>query len=178
MLGLPYPGGPLVEKEAIDGDPQRFDLPRPMLMRPKPDFSLSGLKTAVRLEAERIAPLTRTDVADLCASFQAAIVDVAVDRSRAALRVFREAYGHPDAFVAAGGVAANGGIRRALGRFCAEAGIRLVTPPLNLCTDNGAMIAWAGLERLALGLADDLTFAARPRWPLDANAEAIHHGKA
>jgi N6-L-threonylcarbamoyladenine synthase len=94
------------------------------------------------------------------------------------LRVFREAYGHPNAFVAAGGVAANGAIRRALGRFCAEAGIRLVTPPLNLCTDNGAMIAWAGLERLALGLVDDLTFAARPRWPLDANAEAIHHGKA
>jgi N6-L-threonylcarbamoyladenine synthase len=178
MLGLPYPGGPVVEKEAIDGDPQRFDLPRPMLTRPKPDFSLSGLKTAVRLEAERIAPLTRTDVADLCASFQAAIVDVVVDRSRAALRVFREAYGHPNAFVAAGGVAANGAIRRALGRFCAEAGIRLITPPLNLCTDNGAMIAWAGLERLALGLADDLTFAARPRWPLDANAEAIHHGKA
>jgi N6-L-threonylcarbamoyladenine synthase len=178
MLGLPYPGGPVVEKEAIDGDPQRFDLPRPMLMRQKPDFSLSGLKTAVRLEAERIAPLTRTDVADLCASFQAAIVDVVVDRSRAALRVFREAHGHPNAFVAAGGVAANGAIRRALGRFCAEAGIRLITPPLNLCTDNGAMIAWAGLERLALGLADDLTFAARPRWPLDANAEAIHHGKA
>src|SRR5438270_13301195 len=126
MLGLSYPGGPMVEREAIDGDPQRFDLPRPMLMRPKPDFSLSGLKTAVRLEAERIAPLTRTDVADLCASFQAAVIDVVVDRSRAALRVFREAYGHPNAFVAAGGLSADGGVARSLGRVCSVAGLPLV----------------------------------------------------
>jgi N6-L-threonylcarbamoyladenine synthase len=94
------------------------------------------------------------------------------------LRLFRETTGHPNAMVVAGGVAANGAIRRALMRFCGEAGLRLVLPPPSLCTDNGAMIAWAGIERLSLGLVDDLTFAARPRWPLDANAEAAHHGKA
>ncbi len=96
MLGLPYPGGPQVEKEAERGDPERFALPRPMSGRPAPDFSLSGLKTAVRLEAERIAPLTGKDVADLCASFQAAVVDVMVDRTRVALQLFRQTAGHPD----------------------------------------------------------------------------------
>jgi N6-L-threonylcarbamoyladenine synthase len=178
MLGLPYPGGPQVEKVAAEGNATRFDLPRPMLGRAKPDFSLSGLKTAVRLEAQRIAALTPTDVADLCASFQAAVVDTIIDRSRAGLRLFRETVGAPNAMVVAGGVAANGAIRRALMRFCGESGLRLVLPPPQLCTDNGAMIAWAGLERLSLGLTDDMTFAARPRWPLDANAEAAHHGKA
>jgi N6-L-threonylcarbamoyladenine synthase len=178
MLGLPYPGGPEVEKLAAEGNATRFDLPRPMLGRQKPDFSLSGLKTAVRLEAERIAPLNSTDVADLCASFQAAVVDTVIDRCRAGLRLFRETVGQPHAIVIAGGVAANNAIRRALMRFCGEAGLRLVVPPGHLCTDNGAMIAWAGIERLSLGLVDDMTFAARPRWPLDANAEAAHHGKA
>ncbi len=178
MLGVAFPGGPLLEKEAMRGDPQRFDFPRPMLGRPKPDFSLSGLKTAVRLEAERIAPLTATDVADLCASFQAAVVDVLVDRTRAGLRAFRELAGHPNALVAAGGVAANDAIRRALIRLCGETGLRLILPPPALCSDNGAMIAWTGIERLKLGLSDDLTFPARPRWPLDANSEAQHHGKA
>jgi N6-L-threonylcarbamoyladenine synthase len=178
MLGLPYPGGPQIEKIAEGGNPARFDLPRPMLGRPKPDFSLSGLKTAVRLEAERIAPLTQADVADLAASFQAAIVDTLIDRCRAGLRAFREKLGHSNAMVVAGGVAANGAIRRSLMRFCGETGLRLVLPPPQLCTDNGAMIAWAGIERLSLGLVDDMTFAAKPRWPLDSNAEAAHHGKA
>jgi N6-L-threonylcarbamoyladenine synthase len=178
MLGLPYPGGPRVEKLAADGNATRFDLPRPMLGRPNPDFSFSGLKTAVRLEVERAGPLTTADVADVCASFQAAVVDTIIDRCRAALRLFRETVGQPTAMVVAGGVAANGAIRRALMRFCGEAGLRLVLPPVSLCTDNGAMIAWAGIERLSLGLVDDMTFAARPRWPLDANAEAAHHGKA
>ncbi|MGH6841079.1 MAG: tRNA (adenosine(37)-N6)-threonylcarbamoyltransferase complex transferase subunit TsaD, partial [Methylocella sp.] len=100
------------------------------------------------------------------------------DRCRVALRLFRETAGQPNAMAVAGGVAANGAIRRALIRFCGEAGLRLVVPPPSLCTDNGAMIAWAGIERLSLGLVDDMTFAARPRWPLDANAEAAHHGKA
>jgi N6-L-threonylcarbamoyladenine synthase len=178
MLGLAYPGGPQVEKLAAEGNAARFDLPRPMLGRPKPDFSFSGLKTAVWLEVERIGALTSTDVGDVCASFQAALVDSIIDRCRAGLRLFRETVGQPNAMVVAGGVAANGTLRRTLVRFCAEAGLRLVTPPIDLCTDNGAMIAWAGIERLALGLVDDLTFAARPRWPLDANAEAVHHGKA
>jgi N6-L-threonylcarbamoyladenine synthase len=178
MLGLPYPGGPRVEKLAADGNAARFDLPRPMLGRPNPDFSFSGLKTAVRLEVERVGPLTTVDVADVCASFQAAVVDTIIDRCRAGLRLFRETVGQPTATVVAGGVAANGAIRRALMRFCGEAGLRLVLPPASLCTDNGAMIAWAGIERLSLGLVDDMTFAAKPRWPLDANAEAAHHGKA
>ncbi len=149
-----------------------------MFGRPDPDFSLSGLKTAVRNEAAKIAPLTKTDIADLCASFQAAVVDVIIDRTRAALRVSREAGSKPTALVVAGGVAANGGVRRALARFCSEAGLKLVTPPPELCTDNGAMVAWVGVERLELGMTDDLTLAARPRWPLDAQTSPRHHGKA
>lgn len=178
MLGLAYPGGPKVEKRARTGDPQRFTFPRPMQGRAKPDFSFSGLKTAVRMETERMAPLTNTDIDDICASFQAAVVDVMVDRTRMGLRAFRERCGAPTALVVAGGVAANSGIRGALQRYCGETGLRLVLPPLELCTDNGAMIAFAGIERLSFGLMDDLDFAARPRWPLDENAEAIHHGKA
>ncbi len=178
MLGLGYPGGPFVEREALKGNAARFDLPRPMLGREKPDFSFSGLKTAVRLESERIAPLTSADVADLCASFQAAVIDTLADRLRAGLRVFADRLGPCQTMVVAGGVAANNAIRRALMRFSGEAGLRLVVPPIPLCTDNGAMIAWAGIERLTLGLSDDMTFAARPRWPLDADADAAHHGKA
>ena len=171
MLGLPYPGGPHVEREAAKGNPERFAFPRPMQGRQEPNFSLSGLKTAVRIEAEKIAPLTASDISDLCASFQAAIVDVVVDRTRVALRVFREVAGHPTALVAAGGVAANHTMRRALQRLAAEAGLRLVAPPLELCGDNGAMIAWAGLERLRLDLIDDMTAPARARWPLDTRRD-------
>jgi N6-L-threonylcarbamoyladenine synthase len=166
LLGLGYPGGPQVEREALRGDPERFDLPRPMLGRPEPNFSLSGLKTAVRLEAEKVAPLTQTDVANLCASFQAAVVDVVVDRTRIALRRFGDLAGRPTALVVAGGVAANQAVRSGLQRLAAEAGLRLLAPPLPLCGDNGAIIAWAGLERLRLGLVDDLTVPARARWPL------------
>ena len=178
LLGLPYPGGPNLELEAAAGNPSRYDLPRPMLARQKPDFSLSGLKTAVRLQAERSAPMQPEDVSDLCASFQAAIVDVLVDRTRMGLRAFRAQFGHPTALVVAGGVAANQTIRRALVRFCGESGLRLVAPPLHLCTDNGAMIAWTGIERLRLGLTDPLDFPARPRWPLDQKAARVHNGKA
>ena len=178
MLGLPYPGGPRVEGEALAGDPARFALPRPMLGRAVADFSLSGLKTAVRLEAERIAPLSAGDVRDLCASFQAAVIDVVVDRMRAGLRAFRHRVGQPEALVVAGGVAANAALARAIGRFAGEVGLPLVIPPARLCTDNGAMIAWAGIERLRLGLVDDMTFPARPRWPLDLDAERVHNGKA
>ena len=167
MLGLPYPGGPSVEREAQAGDPERFEFPRPMTGRPGADFSLSGLKTAVRLVAERIAPLSDRDVADLCASFQAAVVDVMVDRTRAGLRACREAGIMPSALVVAGGVAANQPIRHGLARLATEAGLPMIAPPIALCGDNGAMIAWAGLERLRLGMVDDMSAVARPRWPLD-----------
>jgi len=167
LLGLGYPGGPQVEKEADRGNATRFALPRPMRGRNDADFSLSGLKTAVRLEAEKIAPLSNQDVADLCASFQQAIVEVVLDRLRTGLRMFRTKFGAPTALVAAGGVAANQAIRKVLHRLAFEVGTVLVAPPLELCTDNGAMIAWAGAERLAVGLADPLEFAPRARWPLD-----------
>ncbi len=169
LLGLAYPGGPEVEREAQRGDPERFILPRPMLGRAEADFSLSGLKTALRVEAEKVAPLTDQDVADLCAAFQQAVVDVVTDRLRAGLRKFRERHGGPTALVAAGGVAVNQPLRRALNRVAIEQGTVLVAPPPELCTDNGAMIAWAGCERLARGLTDTLDVAPRARWPLDGD---------
>ena len=167
LLGLGYPGGPQVEKDAACGDPARFKLPRPMHGRPEPDFSLSGLKTALRLEAESIAPLSDQDVADLCASFQQAVVEVIHDRLRAGMKRFRAHHGTPTALVAAGGVAANQAVRKVLQRVAFENGIKLEVPPAELCTDNGAMIAWAGAERLALGLTDPLDIAPRARWPLE-----------
>jgi|SRR5579862_166715 len=172
LLGLGYPGGPLVEKEATHGDAARFALPRPMHGRKDADFSLSGLKTALRLEAERIAPLSDQDVADLCASFQQAVVDVVLDRLRSGLRLFRASFGAPTALVAAGGVAANQAIRKVLHRLAFEVGTVLVAPPLELCTDNGAIIAWAGCEKLALGMTDTLAAPPRARWPLDEIAAA------
>ncbi len=179
LLGLTYPGGPAIEAAAKGGDPERFALPRPMLGRPNADFSLSGLKTAVRHTAESAAPLRPRDVADICASFQAAVVDVVEDRMRMGLKLFREGLGRaPTAVVIAGGVAANMALRQALERFCAQAGLPMVAPPPRFCTDNGAMIAWAGVERLRLGLTDPLDVAARPRWPLDAKAQRALNNKA
>jgi N6-L-threonylcarbamoyladenine synthase len=172
LLGLGYPGGPEVERQALRGNPRRFTLPRPMLGRPEPDFSLSGLKTALRLEAEKIAPLSELDVADLCAGFQAAIVDVVTDRLIAGLRVFHGRFGQPTALVAAGGVAANRAIRNALERVAFDDRVPLVVPPAELCTDNGAIIAWAGAERLARGLTDTLDTMPRARWPLDQVSRA------
>lgn len=179
MLELPYPGGPEIEKLALEGDPHRFDLPRPMLGREGADFSLSGLKTAVRQEILKLQTPDEKDARDLAASFQAAIVDVIVDRVRSGVRMFAKTEGRaPHGLVIGGGVAANGAIRRALMRLCAESGLRFVSPPAALCADNGAIIAWAGLERLKRGLTDELDFAPRPRWPLDDAPSKSHHGKA
>ncbi|MGJ0391768.1 MAG: tRNA (adenosine(37)-N6)-threonylcarbamoyltransferase complex transferase subunit TsaD [Methylocystis sp.] len=178
MLGLPYPGGPQIEKLAQQGDARRFDFPRPMLGRDGADFSLSGLKTAVRQEILGLGTPSEQDAKDLAASFQAAIVDIMVDRVRAGVKLFTEGEGRPSGLVIGGGVAANGAIRRALTRLCAESGLRFVSPPPSLCSDNGAIIAWAGLERFKRGFSDDLGFAPRPRWPLDAAASGAHHGKA
>jgi len=172
MLGLPYPGGPQVERVAAGGDARRFALPRPMLGRDDANFSLSGLKTAVRNEASRLTPLEPQDIADLCAGFQAAVLESTADRLSVGLRLFRERFGPPRALVAAGGVAANQAIRGALQAVAADAQTTLLIPPPALCTDNGAMIAWAGAERLALGLIDTMDAAPRARWLLDANAAA------
>ncbi|MBR0715348.1 tRNA (adenosine(37)-N6)-threonylcarbamoyltransferase complex transferase subunit TsaD [Bradyrhizobium liaoningense] len=172
MLGLPYPGGPQVEREASNGDAARFALPRPMLGRADANFSLSGLKTAVRNEASRIVPLEPQDISDLCASFQAAVLESTADRLSVGLKLFREQFGAPHALVAAGGVAANQAIRGALQDVADKAQTQLIMPPPALCTDNGAMIAWAGAERLALGLTDTMEAQPRARWLLDANATA------
>lgn len=181
LLGLGYPGGPEVERRALAGDPGRFAFPRPMAGRPEPDFSLSGLKTAVRTEAESLVrasgALTGRDIADLCASFQQAVADMAADRTRVAIDLFRGRFGEPAALVVAGGVGANRTLRTTLERTARAAGLPFVVPPPKLCTDNGAMIAWAGAERLRLGLSDDLGFAPRARWPLDEASATVGSGR-
>ncbi|MBT5014256.1 MAG: tRNA (adenosine(37)-N6)-threonylcarbamoyltransferase complex transferase subunit TsaD [Rhodospirillaceae bacterium] len=178
MLGLGYPGGPLVEKAALNGDAERFSLPRPMKGRPGCDFSFSGLKTAVRHAAEALpaGPLQGGDVADLCAGFQTAAAETLVDRTQNAIDIFTAEHGQARTLVIAGGVAANGALREKLGRLADVNGFQLIAPPQRLCTDNGAMIAWAGIERIkALGMdgaTDGLDFNPRPRWPLDPDATA------
>ncbi|TXH84786.1 MAG: tRNA (adenosine(37)-N6)-threonylcarbamoyltransferase complex transferase subunit TsaD [Rhizobium sp.] len=167
MLDLPYPGGPQVERAAANGDSTRFAFPRPMVGRPDANFSLSGLKTAVRNEATRLMPFEPRDIADLCAGFQAAVLEVTADRISVGLRLFQEKFGAPRALVAAGGVASNLAIRNALHKIAGRAQTTLIVPPPALCTDNGAMIAWAGAERLALKMIDDMDSAPRARWKLD-----------
>jgi N6-L-threonylcarbamoyladenine synthase len=175
MLGLGFPGGPAVERAALRGDPKRVALPRPMVGQSGCNFSFSGLKTALRQTIERLGPqaLAPPILNDLCASFQAAVAEVLVDRTRRAALLFREMHPGSDALVVAGGVAANAYLRACLAGLAAEQDLRLIVPPPALCTDNGVMIAWAGLERLALGLTDDLTVPARARWPLDPAAEPV-----
>ena len=141
-----------------------------MLGRADANFSLSGLKTAVRNEASRLMPLEPKDINDLCAGFQASALESTADRLTVGLRLFYEQFGAPTALVAAGGVAANQAIRSALRDVAAKAETTLIVPPPALCTDNGAMIAWAGAERLALGLTDTMDAAPRARWLLDENA--------
>ncbi len=179
LLGLPYPGGPHVEKMASKGDVKRFKLPRPLLDRPSLDMSFAGLKTALRTQAKKLEPVDEQTVADLCAAFQRAVADVLAARTKTALNLFRERY--PDmapTIVVAGGVAANQEIRASLLAATKEVDARFVAPPMSLCTDNAAMIAWAGIERLKLGPVDDMALPPRPRWPLDeANAGVLGAGK-
>ncbi len=172
LLGLGFPGGPEVERMARGGDPARFPLPRPMLGRPEPHFSFAGLKTAVRQRAEAAAPLSDRDVADLCASFEAAVMESVVDRVGLSMAIYEDMLGNdaPKTLVVAGGVAANKRLAAALTALATGRGYRLSVPPIALCTDNGVMIAWAGAERLALGLTDGFDAPPRARWPLDPNA--------
>ena len=173
LLDLGYPGGPAVERTARAGDPAAVKLPRPMAGKPGCDFSFSGLKTAVRQARQRMDAFDATTsdggaAADLAASFQAAVADVLADRCGHALTTFARDTGATGPLVVAGGVAANRVLRARLQDLAAERGTRLIAPPLALCTDNAAMIGWAALERLALGLSDPLDFAPRPRWPLES----------
>ncbi|HVH82588.1 MAG TPA: tRNA (adenosine(37)-N6)-threonylcarbamoyltransferase complex transferase subunit TsaD [Stellaceae bacterium] len=170
LLGLPYPGGPALAEHAQHGNSRRFPLPRPMLGREGSDFSFSGLKTAVREAAAAVDLNDAVAVADLAAAVELAICDCLVDRTAGATRWFRERYPHGTSLVVAGGVAANARLRARLAALADDAGLDFVAPPPALCTDNGAMIAWAGLERLRLGLSDPLEAPVRPRWPLDPSA--------
>jgi N6-L-threonylcarbamoyladenine synthase len=162
LLGLGFPGGPAVEVAAARGNPKAVPLPRPLVGSGEPHFSFAGLKSAVA------RAVNDHSAEDLAASFQQAVVDCLVDRTRLALAIT-----HPTALVVAGGVAANKAVRTALESLASEHGLPFVAPPLWLCTDNAAMIAWAGAERFAQGLTDPLDFPARPRWPLDPDAEKV-----
>jgi N6-L-threonylcarbamoyladenine synthase len=170
LIGLDYPGGPAIERAAKDGNGQRFALPRPLAGRPGCDFSFSGLKTAVRRIAAEHAPLTSQDQSDLAAAVERAICDALCDRTANAIAWFLGNYPRGRTLVAAGGVAANTRLRHRLSELAVTTGLDFVSPPPALCTDNAAMVAWAGLERLRLGLIDDLGVAPRPRWPLDRAA--------
>lgn len=179
LLALPQPGGPAVEDAALTGDPKRIRFPRPLLDRPGCDMSFSGLKTALLRARDAVMEggrLRMQDRADLCAGFQAAVVDVLAEKTRRALTLYLAANPSDPVLAVAGGVAANKAIRAGLETVSAEMGVRFVAPPLRLCTDNGAMIAYAGLERFAAGARDDMTLAARPRWPLDRDAAGMLGG--
>ena len=165
VLGLGFPGGPAVEASAASGDANAVPLPRPLLGSAEPHFSFAGLKSAVL----RARDSGRYRIEDIAAAFQQAVVDCLVDRTARAFGLVPDA----TALVVAGGVAANRAIRDALEEFAKQRRIPFVAPPLWLCTDNAAMIGWAGAERFAAGLTDGLDFEARPRWPLDPNAEKV-----
>ncbi|GAB5387972.1 MAG: tRNA (adenosine(37)-N6)-threonylcarbamoyltransferase complex transferase subunit TsaD [Alphaproteobacteria bacterium] len=174
MMGLGYPGGPQVEKLARDGDPDAYALPRPLKGRPGCDFSFSGLKTAVRQVIERLPDgqdVPRQLAADLCASFQKAVGEVMADRLKNAMKQVRQDWPETRHLVVAGGVAANQPLRQVLTGFAAQHDLTFIAPPLSLCTDNAAMIAWAGLERHRLGHTNPLDTAPRPRWPLEVLSE-------
>ncbi len=167
LLDLGMPGGPAVERLALEGDPLRFDLPRPLMGRPGCDFSFAGLKTAVAREVAALGALAPRDKADLCAGFQTAVLDVVADRTRRAIDLYEEGTAGGRTLVVAGGVAANKAIRGVLEGIAVERGYAFAAPPLRFCTDNAAMIALVGAERLKSGFSDPMDIAARPRWPLD-----------
>ncbi len=175
LLGLGFPGGPAIERAAREGDPDRFSLPLPLAGTAGADLSFSGLKTALvhavsEQTAAGAAPLDRRTRADLAASFQKAVADTLADRLGQAAKAFRTR--HPDGAVVvlAGGVAANQALRTRLAGVAADHGLRLVAPPAHLCTDNAAMVAWAGIERLAAGSVSRLEAPSRARWPLGGGA--------
>jgi N6-L-threonylcarbamoyladenine synthase len=174
LLGLPYPGGPNVETHAARGNPRAYALPRPLLGRPGMDFSFSGLKTAVR----QLTVQTQVNADDACASFQAAAIDILRDRTARALARFGQDFPdmpHPT-LVVAGGVAANAAIGAALRKLAEDHNFEIRVPPPQYCTDNAAMIAWAGLERFALGMRDPLDFSPKARWPLDGSGDNRQSG--
>ena len=177
LLGLPQPGGPAGESEALTGDPDRFAFPRPLLDRPGCDMSFSGLKTALLRARDAVIAekggISHQDRADLCAGFQEAVADVLAEKSRRALTDYIGLAPQKPAFAVAGGVAANLAIRGRLETVSSEFDTRFVAPPLALCTDNAAMIAWAGIEHFQLGKRDGMDLAARPRWPLDQTAAPL-----
>ena len=177
LLGLAQPGGPSVEAEAMHGDAARFRFPRPLLDRPGCDLSFSGLKTALLRARDALVAeqggLSPRDRADLCASFQAAVVDVLAEKTARALAIYLEETPETPVLAVAGGVAANGAIRARLETVSRDLGVAFSAPPLALCTDNAAMIAYAGLERFAHGEQDDMSLVARPRWPLDESRPAL-----
>ncbi|WP_136443449.1 tRNA (adenosine(37)-N6)-threonylcarbamoyltransferase complex transferase subunit TsaD [Pacificoceanicola onchidii] len=177
ILGLTQPGGPSVEAEALKGNEKRFRLPRPLLDREGCDMSFSGLKTAILRQRDALITdqggLTQQDRADLCAGFQAAVRDVLAEKTRRAIALYRAENPSEPALAVAGGVAANKALRAALEVVCETQDLRFTAPPLRLCTDNAAMIAYAGSELFALGRVSDMSLAARPRWPLDKRAAPL-----
>ena len=177
LLGLAQPGGPHVEKSAKNGDRKRFSLPRPLLNRPGADMSFSGLKTAVLRERDKLIAaqggLYEQDRSDICASFQTAVGDVLAEKARRALDQYLELTPAKPAFAVAGGVAANAEIRTALTDVASEKGVVFTAPPLSLCTDNAAMIAWAGHELMSIDHPGLVPLVARPRWPLDAQSKPM-----
>lgn len=177
LLGLGFPGGPAIERAALSGNPKRHRFPRPLLDAEGFDFSFSGLKTAVRRAAEGVA-LNEQGVSDIAASFQAAAVEVLVERAKKAMRAMGQRGWSEPRLVVAGGVAANGSLNRSLMDAARQEGFALTIPPAKLCTDNGAMVAWAGLERLGLGLIDAPNAPARARWPLDSERAKLAGAKA
>lgn len=173
LLGLSYPGGPAVAAAARAGDAKRFAFPRPMKGREAPHFSFAGLKTAVRQQAQKLVPLADQDIADICASFEQAVTDAVADRVTRAMQLYENMIDEaPRTLVVAGGVAANVRLKARLDELASAEHYSVVVAPPALCTDNAAMIAWAGAERFARGEADDYSIAARARWPLDSNAPA------